>query len=388
MQQLKRTWVEIDLDALQHNFNAVRAAVGSGCDIMSVVKADAYGHGSRQAAFALQQAGTDWFAVSNINEAKALRLAGITKPILILGYTPAECVRELFELDITQTVFGLEYGDHLARAAEREGLLINVHIKVDTGMSRLGFSSRDPRLAAEDIAAVCANASLRATGIFTHFAVADENSKQSDAFTRSQYRAFCEVLGELEERGLTFFHRHCCNSAATLTHPEYHMDLVRPGVILYGLSPSGEPIPGADLRPVMTLKSVVSMVKDVQVGEPISYGCTYTADRPMQVATLPIGYADGFPRCLSNKGMGYVRGHVAPIVGRICMDQLMLDVTGIDVQEGDVVTLFGSGCPISLDNVAVLAGTINYELMCGISRRVQRIYIKDGRLFDVVDYTL
>ncbi len=386
MRQLKRTWVEIDLDALAHNLGEIRKLVGRGVDIMAVVKADAYGHGSKQIAAVLEKQGADWFGVSNINEAKALRRNGVTKPILILGYTPQENVRELAELNITQTILGADYAQGLAEAAEREGVRVDVHVKLDTGMSRIGFSTRDIRRAADEVARICDDPRFRVTGMFTHFAVADEPAgEKSAAYTRAQHERFAAVAAALDDRGYVFFHKHCCNSAATLLCPEYYHEMVRPGLILYGESPVGAP--GIDLRPVMSLKTVVSLVKTVKAGESVSYGCTYTAERDMTVATVPIGYADGYPRVLSDKGLGFVAETVVPVIGRVCMDQMMLDVSGANVKEGDVVTLFGGGSPITLDNVAKIAGTISYELMCGMSRRVQRVYLSGGAVVDVVDYT-
>ncbi len=387
MRQLKRTWVEIDLDALAHNFFTIRNIVGAGVDIMAIVKADGYGHGAKQVAYILDKCGADWFGVSNINEAKYLRKVGITKPILILGYTPAENVKELFELDITQTVFSLEYARNLANAAAEANVRIDVHIKVDTGMSRLGFSANDIGRAVNEISEVCTYGVFRVTGMFTHFAVADEGDSKARAYTLEQHNRFAAISDELENRGFTFFHKHCCNSGGLLFYPQFYHEMVRPGLILYGNSPTGAPLPNVPFKPVMTLKSVVSMVKEIKAGDCVSYGCTYTAPHDMKVATVSIGYADGYPRSLSNKGLGWVAGRIAPIVGRVCMDQLMLDVTGADVHEGDIVTFFGGGSPISLDNVAGLAGTVSYELMCSISRRVQRIFISNGKVFDVVDYT-
>ncbi|MEA4911811.1 MAG: alanine racemase [Oscillospiraceae bacterium] len=388
MRQLKRTWVEIDLDALAHNFNEIRRQVGRAVDIMAIVKADAYGHGAKQVAQTLQAQGADWFGVSNINEAKALRRYGVTKPILILGYTPEENVAELAQQNITQSVLGADYARSLSKAAAAAGVRPDVHIKLDTGMSRIGFAARDARGAADEIAAVCADAHLRVTGMFTHFAVADEpDSEESLAYTRRQHALFEAVAQGLDDRGCIFFHKHCCNSAGTLLYPEYYHEMVRPGLILYGETPMDAAHTKLDLRPVMTLKTVAALVKPVQKGECVSYGCTYTADADKVVATVPIGYADGYVRALSGKGLGYVGGAVVPVIGRVCMDQMMLDVTGVDVQEGDVVTLFGGGSPISLDNIAKIAGTISYELMCGISRRVQRVYVRGGKIVDVVDYT-
>lgn len=387
MSQLRRTWVEINLDNIEHNYRLVRKIVGDRIKIMAIVKANAYGHGSCKVAPLLESCGADWFGVSNINEAIELRKAGITKPILILGYTPIECTRQLFEFNITQTLLSPEYAERLAATAEKEGVIVDAHIKLDTGMNRIGFGTADgsDELISE-VSRLCYIPSLRVTGVFTHFAVADESSDTSREYTKMQHSRFMEVCRVLEENAYNL-DIHCCNSAATVFYPEYHHTMVRPGVILYGCSPTGEAIPKLPLKPAMKLVSVVELVKTVKKGEKISYGCTFTAPRDMKVATIPIGYADGYPRGLSNKGFVFAGGKLAPVVGRICMDQLMIDASGIPLKPDDPVTLFGGDSPIEIETVAGLLGTINYELMCGISRRVQRVYTRGGEVCEVEDYT-
>jgi alanine racemase len=387
MQRLKRTWVEISIDNLEHNYRQVRAVLGVGVRMMAVVKADGYGHGAAQVSKTLQACGVDWFGVSNIMEARALRSKGITKPILILGYTPEEYARDLFELACTQCIFSEAYAERLAAVAHRENVNIDGHIKLDTGMNRLGFDVRNIDNLVTAMARVCYLPNLKITGVFTHFAAADENTDHGRYYTALQHRRFATVMAELTTRGFIFKDVHCCNSAGTVFYPEYHHSLVRPGIILYGCSPNGRPVNRLSLRPVMTLRSVVSYIKTVKAGEKISYGCTYESYENMKIATIPIGYADGYPRSLSNRGYAYVCDRVVPIVGRVCMDQIMLDVTGVNVIEGDIVTLFGGDSPIGIDNIAGIAGTINYEIMCGISRRVERVYIRNGLVSEVVDYT-
>ena len=387
MQRLMRTWVEISIDNLEHNYQQVRSLLRADTRVMAVVKADGYGHGAAQVAQTMQACGADWFGVSNIMEARALRVAGITKPILILGYTPEEKARDLFELSCTQCVFGEDYAERLATVAHRENVIVDAHIKLDTGMNRLGFDVHNIENLTTQLARVCYLPNLKVTGIFTHFAAADENTDHGRYYTAMQHRRFATVMSELTKRGFAFRDVHCCNSGGTMYYPEYHHSMVRPGIILYGCFPSGAPVNGVQLKPVMTLKSVVSFVKQVRAGEKISYGCTYEAYENMKVATIPIGYADGYPRALSNRGYAFVCDRVVPIVGRVCMDQILLDVTGINVIEGDIVTLFGGNSPIGMDNVAGIVGTINYEIMCGISRRVERVYIKNGRVSEIVDYT-
>ena len=375
MEKLKRTWAEIDLDCLRHNVEQLRGMLKDGVSLMAVVKADAYGHGDVEVANELRDL-ADWYGVSNLMEAKRLRLAGLQQPILILGYTPPERAYELFELGVTQTVLGTDYALALSAAAHEAGVRLDVHIKVDTGMSRVGFSAVDAMQCAAEIEKAVCLPGLRAKGIFTHFAVADDSSEECEAFTGYQHDRFSDVIWQLKQRGIEFEQVHCCNSAAMVNMSSYHHTMVRPGIVMYGCSPDGERIPGLDLRPVMTLKSTVSMVKQLPATE------------PMTVATVAVGYADGYPRLLSGKGYAFVNDCVVPILGSICMDQLMLDVTGLPVKEGDTVTLFGGDSPISVDNVAALAGTIHYEILCGVSRRVERVYIKGGEECAVVDYTV
>ncbi|MBQ1357855.1 MAG: alanine racemase [Oscillospiraceae bacterium] len=386
MEKLKRTWVEINLDNLRYNCAQLKGMLKDGVALMAVVKADAYGHGDVEVANAISEF-SDWFAVSNLMEAKRLRKAGIEKPILILGYTPVENCSDLSEMGITQTVLGPDYAEELSAAAADAGIAVDVHIKVDTGMSRIGFAACEPEECVRQIEKAVSLPGLNTTGIFTHFAVADEDSDESKAFTLLQHDRFSDVIWELKKRGVDFERVHCCNSAAMIFIPSYHHTMVRPGIVLYGCSPSGKPIEEVDLRPVMTLKTTVSLVKDLHPGETVGYGRKFRCEKDMKVATVAIGYADGYPRVLSNRGYAFVNDTVVPIIGNICMDQMMLDVTSAEVHEGDQVILFGEKCPIGVDNVAALAGTINYEILCGISRRVERVYIRDGKEVSVVDYT-
>lgn len=386
MEKLKRTWVEINLDNLRYNCAQLKGMLKDGVALMAVVKADAYGHGDVEVANAIAEY-SDWFAVSNLMEAKRLRKAGIDKPILILGYTPVENCVDLSEMGITQTILGPEYAGELSAAAVGAGITVDVHIKVDTGMSRIGFAACEPAECVRQIEEAVHLPGLKTTGIFTHFSVADEDTEESKAFTLLQHDRFSDVIWELKKRGVDFERVHCCNSAAMIFIPSYHHTMVRPGIVLYGCSPSGKPIEEVDLRPVMTLKTTVSLVKDLHPGETVGYGRKYRCEKDMKVATVAIGYADGYPRILSNRGYAFVNDTVVPIIGNICMDQMMLDVTDTEVHEGDQVVLFGEKCPISVDNVAALAGTINYEILCGISRRVERVYIRDGKEVSVVDYT-
>ncbi len=378
---LRRCWAQIDVEALRHNMAAVRAVLRPDCRIMAVVKANAYGHGDAVLAPYMQQCGADWFAVSNIEEAAILRRHAVTRPILILGMTPCEYAAQLAEQRLTQTVYSAEYAGALAESAAQAGVTVEVHVKVDTGMNRIGFTAD----ALADIAVVYRTENLRATGIFTHFACADEAGADARAYTRAQYARFCAVWEALRAEGIDPGLRHCCNSGAVLQYPEMQLDMVRPGIILYGLWPSDDLRGAANLRPVMTLYSRVALVKRVPAGACVSYGRKYTAPDERVIATVTCGYADGYSRAFSGRASMLVRGQAAPVVGRVCMDQLMLDVTGIPgVQAGDEVVAAGGALPF--DDLARIGGTIGYELVCGVSRRVPRVYVSGGEVLAVADY--
>lgn len=380
MDFLRRTWAEIDISALEHNFELIKNAKGES-KIFAVVKADAYGHGATTVAPILEQNGADGFAVSNLDEALTLRSCGIKKPILILGYTPAALTKELAENGIIQAVFSLEYAKDLSLSAQNNGVNVTVHIKLDTGMSRLGFDCRSENLCGTDeVIEVLKLKNLIFDGIFTHFAVADSYEDSDTDFTEAQYKRFCEAVEKIESCGIKIPNHHCCNSAASLICKENHLSIIRPGIILYGLTPSGELSDAvADFKPVMTLKSVVSMVKVIHAGDTVSYGRTFTVDRNTRVATVTAGYADGYPRALSNCGEVLIHGKRAKILGKVCMDQLIADVSDIDdVKSGDEVILFGAGLPV--EEIAEKAATINYEIICGITGRVPRIYKKGEKI--------
>lgn len=376
MNFLRRTWAEIDKDALIHNFNIIKSTAST--PVMAVVKADAYGHGADIVAPILQANGADSFAVSNIEEAIELRDYGITKPILILGYTPCDNAPELIKYDISQCVYSLDYARKLSETAVKCGKKIKVHIKIDTGMARLGFDCRNDRL--NGIKDAFDSAQLDGfdfKGIFTHFAVSDRNTDEEDGFTDEQYKRFCSAVKYFEDNGLSPEYRHCCNSAAICNDAEKHQNLCRAGIIIYGLTPSSNLKLPQDFIPVMELKSVVSFVKQINAGDTVSYGRTFKADKPMTVATVAAGYADGYPRLLSNKGYVIINGKRAPIIGRICMDQFCVDVSDLpDINQGDEVLLFGKELPV--EELANLCRTINYEIICGVSSRVKRI-LKEQR---------
>ena len=374
---LRRTWAEIDLDALAHNYRQARARTGPAVRYLGVVKADAYGHGAVQVSRKLEALGADYLAVSSLDEARELRHGGIQAPILVLGHTPPEMTAELIRHRLTQTVSAQAKAEAYSAAAAECGGTLRVHIKVDTGMSRLGFLVRGEHFhgGVEAIAASCALPHLEAEGIFTHFAAADADDPDSVAYTHEQFALFTRVLDALAEKGRTFAIRHCANSGALARYPEMYLDMVRPGIALYG---AGEDRDRLGLRPVMTLKSSVSTIKIFDPGTDISYGRTVRTAGRTRVGVLPIGYADGLFRGLSNRMSVVTDQGPAPILGRICMDMTMVDLTGLpEVHVGDAVELFGPRQ--SADSLAEILGTIPYELTCAVSKRVPRLYMENGR---------
>ena len=377
---LRRTWAEIDLDALAHNYRRARELAGPGVRYLGVVKADAYGHGAVQIAARLEELGADYLAVSSLDEARELRRGGINAPILILGHTPPEMVPELIRYRITQAVSAQAKAEEYSAAASGCGGTLKVHIKVDTGMSRLGFLVRGGHFdgGVNAIAASCALPGLEAEGIFTHFAVSDEDDADSESYTREQFALFTRVLDALAERGQTFAIRHCANSGALARYPEMYLDMVRPGISLYGV---GADAARLDLRPVMALKSCVSTIKTFDPETDISYGRTYHTAGKTRIGVLPIGYADGLFRGLSNRLSVVTDQGPAPIRGRICMDMTMVDLTGLpDVRVGSEVELFGPRQ--SVDRLAQLLDTIPHELLCAVSKRVPRVYLRDGQVVE------
>lgn len=377
---LRRTWAEIDLDALAHNYHEARRRIGPGVKYLGVVKADAYGHGAVQIARKLEMLKADYLAVSSFDEARELREGGVGLPILILGHTPPEMVPQLIAYQITQAVSAQAKAEEYSAAAVDCGGTLRVHIKVDTGMSRLGFLVRGRHFdgGVEAIAASCALPGLEAEGIFTHFSVSDEDEQESEAYTREQFAVFMEVLKALEKKGVRFAIRHCANSGALARYPEMYLDMVRPGIALYGV---GEDAERLDLRPVMSLKSTVSTIKIYDEDTDISYGRTYRTRGKTRVGVLPIGYADGFFRGLSNRTAVITAQGPAPLVGRICMDMCMVDLTDLpDVHVGDEVEIFGSAQ--SVDTLAERLDMIPYELCCSVSKRVPREYLEGGEIVD------
>ncbi len=365
MNYFKRTWAEIDLSAIAENYHTVRRQVGDGVKIMAVVKADAYGHSVEHVAPYLTDLGADFFGVSCLQEAMELRRMEIQKPILILGYTPKEQFPILAEQQLSQTVFSMEDAERLSRTGEQTGCKIRVHAALDTGMGRIGFDAFDSKMAAEAVKAVAGLPGIELEGLFTHFSVADTDGQED--YTEAQLERFLKVRDLLAEAGICPL-CHAANSAGAFLDPKYHLDMVRAGIVLYGLEPGGRKNP---YRPAMTVKTLISFVKELPAGRDISYGRRYTTARTMRVATLSAGYADGYPRALSGKGTVLIGGHPAPILGNICMDQMVVDVTGIPCKAGDEAILMGGG--IDPTDLAEQLGTIHYELICGIGKRVPRI---------------
>ena len=381
----KHCWVEIDLDALRSNFAYIQKTVGG--NVCAVVKADAYGHGAAEVAEVLQQEGAAGFAVSNLNEGLYLRRHGITKPILILGYAAPDCAAVLAENNIATACFSTEYAKALSAAAAAAGVQVPVHLKIDTGMGRIGFAVRSGfEETLREMEALYALPGLKISGVFQHFAVADSDAPENRAYTEEQHALFAAVQERLQADGFPTGTVHCANSAAQLCHPEWRCDMTRAGIILYGLDPSDE-VRFPALQPCMTMKTVVSFVKTLQPGQSVSYGRTFTALAPMRVATVCVGYADGYPRQLSGsqgQGLMTVNGHAAPVIGRVCMDQTLLDVTNIPgVRMGDEVTVFGPGGGDTADTIAAKTQTINYEVVCGLARRVPRVYKENGTICEI-----
>lgn len=389
MDFVKRTWAEISLDAIIRNFDVIKAKIKGRAKICCVIKADGYGHGAAELARIYEELGADFFAVSNIDEGIEIREAGCKLPMLILGYTPVSDAARLAKYNISQTVFSLEYAEMLSAECLKTGCNCKIHIKLDTGMSRIGFMCQQfPRdnYSIEEICASCALPGLETEGLFTHFCVSDEK-EQGREFTQRQYENFSFVKNELENRGVNIPLCHCSNSGAIEEYPDTYCNMVRAGIILYGLSPSQKLLGKLDLEPAMTLKTTVAYVKTLKKGADISYGRTFTAEKDMKIATVPIGYADGFIRQNAENGYMLVNGKKAKIVGRICMDQTMLDVTEIEnVKIGDEVTVFGSGenGEPTADKLAENTNTINYEVVCLVGKRVPRIYYKNGKITDVM----
>jgi len=379
-----RVCANINLDAFLHNVSELRRNVHKDTMLMGVVKADGYGHGAVKMADILVKAGTEWLGVATIDEGIQLRLHGIRTPILVLGFTPKEHYQELAIYDLTPTIFSYDMAAGINQMAKASHVVLDVHIKIDTGMGRLGFSCAE---ATSQMLRINALKNLNMQGIFTHFACSDALDKASAYLQLAEFK---QVILSLAEAGIDIPIKHCSNSGAVIDMPEANMDMVRPGISLYGLYPSAEvDHQSVRLKPVMEIKSHIILVKELLENSGIGYGLTFTTKRKTRVATIPIGYGDGYPRALSNQGRVLVRGHFVPIIGRICMDQLMVDITDFDdIILGDEVTLIGRDKDelISVEEAAAMAGSFNYEFVCNIGRRVPRVYYQDQEKIDTAFY--
>ncbi|MCM1187798.1 MAG: alanine racemase [bacterium] len=376
-----RGYARINLDAIVGNLCRMRDHIGSGTEIVGVVKADGYGHGSIPVAQELEKLDFMWgYATATAEEALTLRRAGIRKPLLILGYSFPYCYEQLIREDVRITVFRRDSGKLLEEAAEKAGKSAKVHVKIDTGMNRIGITPDESGL--DFLSELKARRGIEIEGIFTHFARADEADKTDAERQLALFLRFTETAQERLHCRIPL--KHCANSAAILEMPRSRLDLVRAGIAMYGLYPSEEVDRTAvELSPAMSLHSRIVYIKTVPAGQSVSYGGTFTAAEDMRVATVPLGYGDGYPRSLSGKGYVLIRGERAPILGRVCMDQFMVDVSKIpDAEQDDEVVLLGADgkeC-ISAEALGGLSGRFNYELICDLSRRLPRVYTKRGEV--------
>lgn len=375
--QMKRTWAEVDFDKLAHNYHALRGLAPAGTKYLGLVKADAYGHGAVPVAKKLEELGADYLGVACLDEAIEVREAGVKTPILILGCTSSIYAAELVKYNITQACYDLEYAKELSAGAQKAGGTITVHIQCDTGMTRLGFMCHEDTMekSASEIIEAVKLPGLKAEGIFTHFS----DSDGSEEYTMLQFGRFQDIIQRVHDLGYEFEIRHCANSAATLLYPATYLDMIRPGIVQFGHFPDAKMDHAlCDLVPVLELKSRVATVRDVPANTPVSYGRTNTLTRPSRLAVIPVGYGDGFCRGFSNKLTVLINGKKLPIVGRICMDMCMVDVTDApDVKEGDVAILYGSDGTNDqpVEAGAEIMNTISYELLCVLTKRIPRIYL-------------
>lgn len=385
MKRNQRVAAFVDLDAIEENFEAMKAGLPAGTKMAAVIKANGYGHGAVPVARMLEPKDYIWgYAAATVEEALDLRGSGIQKPVLVLGYVFPDDYEQLVEQEIRPAVFRMDMAEELSREAVRQNKILPVHIKLDTGMSRIGFPDTEEAL--EAVCRIRELPGIRLEGLFTHFSRADEKDK---SFTDRQLKRFLSFREACRQRGTEFSICHCANSAAIIDMPETAMDLVRAGIAMYGLYPSDEvKKERVSLKPAMELKSHIVHVKEIPAGTQVSYGGIYTAPETRRIATIPVGYGDGYPRSLSDKGCVLIAGKRAPIRGRVCMDQFMVDVTEIpEAVPGMEVTLFGrdKGSLLSLEELAELSGRFNYEFVCDISGRVPRLYLRHGKVTETAE---
>ncbi len=380
-----RTWAEINLDALVENYREIRRISNKNAKILATVKADAYGHGFLEVARALAKEGADAFGVALIEEALQLRRTGFNQPILVLGSIPEESYSLAVENNVSLTVFAKDTAEAISKAALKVGKNAKIHIKLDTGMSRLGYViDSDNSQVISEILEISHMPGIEIEGVFSHFSTSDE---EDSTYTMLQLERFLAICDELKSHGLTNIIRHISNSAAIIMYPQSHLDMVRPGVILYGLYPSDDvDKTKIKLTPVMTLKTKITHIKTLEAGRGISYGKEYITDKTIKVATVPIGYADGYVRSAAKEGLMLAKGKKVRILGRICMDQCMIDVTNVNnINIGDEVIVF-SDKGILADDVAKWTNTINYEVVCLVSKRIPRVYIKNGEAIKELNF--
>ena len=381
MLEYQRLIATIDLDAIEHNVKQIKTRLRPETKMLAVVKADGYGHGAVEISKICLFNGADWLGIATCEEGKALREANIPVPILILGYTVENQLETVIENELTQAVYSPEMAEKLSDTAVRMGRTAYAHIKIDTGMGRIGFLPNEESLKAIDDIFKLPN--LEITGIFTHFSTADEKDK---TFTHTQFERFMFMTDGLEKMGHTGLIRHCANSGAIIDMPELQLDMVRAGIILYGMLPSTEVGTDLEFRPAMSLKTHVSYVKEVEADTPIGYGRTFYTDKHSKIATAPIGYADGYSRAFSNRARVIVNGEYANVVGNVCMDQIMLDVSHIkNIKMGDEITIMGKDGDkaVTAEELAAMSNTINYEIVCNVGKRVPRAYVRGGKVIKV-----
>ncbi len=386
MNQYSRVYAEIDLDAVLYNMESMRGNIAENTKIMAVIKADGYGHGAVEIAEAIDHLDYVFgYAVATVEEGLILRKHGIEKPILILGYVFPDQYEAMIRAEIRPTVFTAEMAEELSEAAEKTGMDCKIHFAIDTGMGRIGYQVTEE--AADEMTRLAKLPHIMVEGIFTHFAKADEIEKEP---THRQIELFIHMIQMLEQRGVKIPIHHCSNSAGIVEIPEANMDLVRAGITLYGLWPSDEvDKTKISIKPALSLITHVAYVKELEAGHSISYGGTYTTKETRRIATIPVGYADGYARSLSNKGDVLIHGRRAPICGRVCMDQFMVDVTDIpDVTVGDEVILIGSAGEetITMEEVGAISGRFNYEFVCDLGKRIPRVYVHKGKVVGTKDH--
>lgn len=385
MKTYSRVYASINLDAIESNMQEMRKNLKPGTKIMAIIKADGYGHGAVPIAHMLENMDYIWgYGVATLDEALVLKNSQVQKPILVLGCVFPDQYLDMLRHNIRMNVYTEEMAKTISEIAQREGLTAYMHIKMDTGMTRLGFSTCKESIEAIERISKFNNVCLE--GIFTHMAKADETDK---TYTYKQLRDFHWIVQSMKERNIVFKYEHCANSASIIDVPETNFNMVRAGISTYGLYPSEEVQKNlVRLEPAMTLKSHIAFVNHISAGVSVSYGGTFVSDKPMKIATIPVGYGDGYPRSLSNVGYVLIRGKKAPILGRVCMDQFMVDVTNIeDVKFGDSVTLIGNDGDetITVEMLSDLSGRFNYEFVCDLGKRIPRVYVRNKKITEQVD---